>query len=922
MKTSSRLIRLLLLICLSGGTGLAAPAALRTERFGEVVCAGEPLIYVAGGYSDHGIVNSIEVFDADADQTRLLNVKVLPRYFHAGAMHGGRLYLAGGLTPVPADIGGGALRHAAEFEEFDPATLTVRQLPDLPLAVARPGAAVVGDRLYIVGGSQEDETRTGAVQIYDFDTGTWSRGADMPVAREGGVMAWDGKIYAPGGYNGVTALRDFQVYDPAADQWKKLPDLPVKLSANTGLVMDGQLYTFGDYEILDRTAVCDLKKMKWHLVKLDYQPSRHQGVAQLGEDVFVIGGNISPCAPYLGCIQRYSTGALAAAERQAWKPDAEKPQVVVQPDAGLELFELCGQPAPAFEMSLLDGKTWRLADQTGRVVVLDFWSTGCGPCRRALPELAAMAQEFADQDVVFAGVGLDPASCKDTIADLAKKNGTPYAMGYGAVEAGRNYKVRAIPCLVLVDRTGAVRGRLIGFSATSHAVLRKSIQCLLDNQPPPLAARDATVTENRGVSNSSYRRMTTPTVPDPRFFRLKWKQTSGALSGRATINEPLEFRIAPRFIVLSSGKTLSIINAADGSLVRTVPLPPEAFPQEDWGVAPSFVYLRNGDSGLLLGCKTVYEVTSLPSGGRSVRTIGTQWLALAEDGALLWLRDGEREQINVTALQALPAGEGRDLALVISWNRFQIQDGRGRTVVEQTLGSNNDRWLFRLAADGAGIEALVMGQDIACYDVIFPQPAVLNPKFFQKKWSRSAGAAEILNVPAARLQVQLQPRYVTLRRTDRLSVMGAEDGQTAAEVPLSADWQDRTADAEFAYLRSGRGGVAAAIKSKPATEPGQPVTVTLAGLGTDGQEKWKTEWKEPAGHARIFALPAGKDRDLLLVELWNRLLFIDADGQTLLEQPWSVTADPLLVRSADNGAAFEVIETGTELVGYRWQPVP
>ena len=914
---------LLLLFCLSGGPALGAPASLRTERFGLVACAAEPFVYVAGGYSDHGVVNTLEIFNARADQPEFLDVTVLPRFFHAGAMHGGRLYLAGGLTPAPGDEDGIMLRHAGEFEEFDPAAKAVRRLPDLPVAVSRPGAAVVGDRLYLIGGSTESGERTAAVQIYDFNAGQWSRGADLPVAREGAVMAWEGKIYAPGGYDGITALRDFQIYDPAADRWEKLPELPVKMSAHNGVAADGQIYTFGDYEILGRTAAYDIRKQTWSLLNLQYQPSRHQGAAVLDGDVFVAGGNVSSWPPYLATIQRFPLGELAAAARQEWKTGVEKPVAVVPPGAGLETFSLCGQPAPAIEMQLVDGKTWRLADQTGRVVVLDFWSTGCGPCRRALPELAALAKEFADQDVVFAGIGLDPASCKDKIADLAKENGTPYAMGFGAAQAGRTYEVRAIPCLVVVDRAGVVRGRLVGFSAAGQEVLRQSLRRLLDNQSPPLAVRPGASREARIESGSSCRRALPPApVPDPRFFRLKWKQATGAAPARTGPREWLEYRLAPRYLVLNLEKSLGIFNAADGALVKTVPLPPEALQQEEWGGPSSFVYLRNGETGLLLGCKTVYEATAMENGGRSIRSVGLQWLALAEDGSLLWVRDGEPEQGSTTGLQALPAGENRDLVFVYLWNRFQILDGRGRTIVDQKLGASNERWLFRAAADGAGIEALVIGQDIACYDVVFPPAAPLNPEFFQKKWSRPAGAAEILNLTTGRLNVQLQPRFVTLRKTDQLSVVGAEDGKTVAEIPLSSDWQDRAAAVEFAYLRTEAGGLAAALKTRAAAAPGEPATITLAGLGTDGREMWKTEWQEPAGTARIFALPAGRDRDLLLVELWNRLLFINADGRILLEQPLGSTGDPLLLRSAENGEAFEIIEAGAELAGYRWQPAP
>ena len=120
-----------------------------------------------------------------------------------------------------------------KFEEFNPATGTVRELPDMLVPASRAGAAVVGDKLYIIGGGQTDVgPRLQDVQIFDFKTETWSRGAEMPRRREGIVVAYKGKIYAPGGYDYPSAIRDFQVYDPAKNQWSELPKLPVKTSAH------------------------------------------------------------------------------------------------------------------------------------------------------------------------------------------------------------------------------------------------------------------------------------------------------------------------------------------------------------------------------------------------------------------------------------------------------------------------------------------------------------------------------------------------------------------------------------------------------------------------------------------------------------------------------------------------------------------
>ncbi|MGD9611695.1 MAG: kelch repeat-containing protein [Kiritimatiellia bacterium] len=297
------------------------PLALATERFAPAVLAVQDVLYVLGGHSDHGLVGDVERFAAASAATEKVPAALRPRRFHAAATHRGKIYLAGGdVWDAAAETG---VPTNAVFEEFDPATGSIRPLPDLPVATSRAGAAVAGDRLIVVGGARPDGTRTGAVQTYDFRTETWSRGADLPVAREGPIWEYRGKIYAPGGYDGTGALRAFQVYDPAQDEWRLLPDLPEPTSAHGGVVVADTLYVFGDYTALDRTAAYDFARREWALVDVGYKPARHAAAARLGDEVFVVGGNVQPGPPYLNRIQRFSTKRLAAAPRRAWQPGAE-----------------------------------------------------------------------------------------------------------------------------------------------------------------------------------------------------------------------------------------------------------------------------------------------------------------------------------------------------------------------------------------------------------------------------------------------------------------------------------------------------------------------------------------------------------------------------------------------------------------------
>ncbi|MGD9782350.1 MAG: tetratricopeptide repeat protein, partial [Kiritimatiellia bacterium] len=203
------------------------------------------------------------------------------------------------------------------------------------------------------------------------------------------------------------------------------------------------------------------------------------------------------------------------------------------------------------------------------------------------------------------------------------------------------------------------------------------------------------------------------------FFRLKWTRKLDDASARYGFGGRVECWIPPRHLVLESGDKLYVHDANDGRLVRAIPLPPEARKTTE-GIGdgtPDFVYLRDGDSGFAVGNQTLYEVTHKTPNSSSYRSIGERWLCLRDNGELLW----EREETNPSRsvqIHALPVGENRDWLLAASWRGFQIMDARQNVILEQNQGMAGGRWIFRLAPGGEGVEALVIGQDIACYDFV------------------------------------------------------------------------------------------------------------------------------------------------------------------------------------------------------------
>lgn len=123
---------------------------------------------------------------------------------------------------------------------------------------------------------------------------------------------------------------------------------------------------------------------------------------------------------------------------------------------------LC-EPAPDLALPTLEGHGWRLTDQRGKVVVLDFWATWCVPCRKALPQVKKLWElRRARTDFVLAGVPLEAdekavlAFCKDEAV------GWPQLMtpgsGWDQNAFASAFSVESIPNLVVLDQKGRIAG--------------------------------------------------------------------------------------------------------------------------------------------------------------------------------------------------------------------------------------------------------------------------------------------------------------------------------------------------------------------------------------------------------------------------------------------------------------------------------
>jgi peroxiredoxin len=134
-------------------------------------------------------------------------------------------------------------------------------------------------------------------------------------------------------------------------------------------------------------------------------------------------------------------------------------------------------PAPAFEVTTLDGRLITSDSLAGKVVLVNFWATWCPPCRLEMPGIERVWRARRGDGFVVLGLSTDHAGVDAVKAFLAEKGVTyPVAMATPSLVRGfRGY--RGLPTSFLIDRAGVIRARVTGFYA--EPALRAAVSRLL-----------------------------------------------------------------------------------------------------------------------------------------------------------------------------------------------------------------------------------------------------------------------------------------------------------------------------------------------------------------------------------------------------------------------------------------------------------
>lgn len=127
-----------------------------------------------------------------------------------------------------------------------------------------------------------------------------------------------------------------------------------------------------------------------------------------------------------------------------------------------------GKPIPAFSMTSIAGKKMTNASLKGKVVLLDFWATWCGPCKAASPTVQALHKKYAGKGLVAIGANTFEESIdKKFAAGYAKEHSYNYTFTFGNDKLANSWGVTGIPFFVLIDQKGVVRWIGRGFNPQS-----------------------------------------------------------------------------------------------------------------------------------------------------------------------------------------------------------------------------------------------------------------------------------------------------------------------------------------------------------------------------------------------------------------------------------------------------------------------
>lgn len=137
--------------------------------------------------------------------------------------------------------------------------------------------------------------------------------------------------------------------------------------------------------------------------------------------------------------------------------------------------------APDFSWKDSNGNVIKLSELKGKVVLIDFWATWCGPCKMTIPHVEALYERYKDnKDVLVLGISVDDPSTAGSVPSFIKQNGMQYLVVSDSNSSVSGlYGVSTIPRFLIIDKNGRIAKSINGYDPNMEEVIGGEIDKLL-----------------------------------------------------------------------------------------------------------------------------------------------------------------------------------------------------------------------------------------------------------------------------------------------------------------------------------------------------------------------------------------------------------------------------------------------------------
>ena len=140
-----------------------------------------------------------------------------------------------------------------------------------------------------------------------------------------------------------------------------------------------------------------------------------------------------------------------------------------------------GEPAPNFQLRDLNGHLITLSDLRGKVILLNFWATWCGPCRVEMPAMEQLYRMFQRKDFEILAVSTDAQGASITRPFQQENRLTFPILHDPDFRVGLIYGARSLPMTFLIDRKGVIRHQIFGARDWEAPEAQQLVQMLMNS---------------------------------------------------------------------------------------------------------------------------------------------------------------------------------------------------------------------------------------------------------------------------------------------------------------------------------------------------------------------------------------------------------------------------------------------------------